>query len=236
MQEFTDDRAELFTLRVQRWRGDLVQGLRIAYGEEVAAALSGRLIEHAAAANRDRPHDLHLLDLQRSLQPDWLQLPEMVGYAAYADRFAGDLAGVGEHIDYLRELGVRLSASDAAVTPRPGDNDGGYAVADYRGVRPDLGTVSDLRGLATTLRRNGISLVLDLVLNHVAREHAWAQAARAGDEHYRDYFLTFPDRTEPDRYEATLPEVFPDFAPGNFTWDEDLSRWAWTTFNSWQWD
>ena len=77
---------------------------------------------------------------------------------------------------------------------------------------------------------------MDLVLNHVAAEHAWAQAARAGDPHYRDYFYIFPDRTEPDRYEATLPEVFPDFAPGSFSYSDELDGWVWTTFNTWQWD
>jgi amylosucrase len=40
----------------------------------------------------------------------------------------------------------------------------------------------------------------------------------------------------PDRYESTLPEVFPDFAPGSFTWDEQMQRWVWTTFNDYQWD
>ena len=64
----------------------------------------------------------------------------------------------------------------------------------------------------------------------------WAERARAGDPAYRDYFLVFPDRTEPDRYEATLPEVFPEFAPGSFSWDDDLGAWVWTTFNDFQWD
>jgi amylosucrase len=122
------------------------------------------------------------------------------------------------------------------LQPRDGDNDGGYAVQDYRSVRADLGTTDDLRDLAATLRDNGISLVLDLVLNHVAREHAWAEKARAGDQRYRDYFHIHPDRTQPDAFEATLPEVFPDFAPGNFTWDDEVEGWVWTTFNEWQWD
>ncbi len=160
----------------------------------------------------------------------------MVGYACYADRFAGTLEGVRAHIDYLRELGVTYLHLMPVLQPREGDNDGGYAVADYRAVRSDLGTVDDLRTLAAELRANGISLVADLVLNHVAREHAWAQAASAGDEHYRDYFYVFDDREMPDAYERTLPEVFPDFAPGSFTWDDDLSAWVWTTFNTWQWD
>ena len=73
-------------------------------------------------------------------------------------------------------------------------------------------------------------------LNHTAREHAWAQAALAGDEHKLAFYRTFPDRTKPDAYEATLPEVFPDIAPGNFTWVPELGRWVWTTFNDLQWD
>ena len=70
----------------------------------------------------------------------------------------------------------------------------------------------------------------------MAREHAWAVAARAGDPEKRAYFHVFPDRGTPDAYEASLPEVFPDFAPGNFTWDDDLRGWVWTTFNDYQWD
>ena len=44
------------------------------------------------------------------------------------------------------------------------------------------------------------------------------------------------DRVVPDEFERTLPEVFPDFAPGNFTWDDELAGWVWTTFNDYQWD
>ena len=77
---------------------------------------------------------------------------------------------------YLGELGVTYLHLMPLLQPRPGPNDGGYAVADYRTVRPDLGTVDDLRALATPLRAHGISLCLDLVLNHVAREHEWAEA------------------------------------------------------------
>jgi amylosucrase len=109
-------------------------------------------------------------------------------------------------------------------------------VADYRQVRRDLGTMDDLRALTARLRQAGISLCLDLVLNHVADEHEWAVRARDGDPRYRDYFYVYGDRTWPDAYEATLPEVFPGFAPGSFTWDKELDGWVWTTFHSYQWD
>ena len=226
---------ELFTLRLQRWWPDLHDGLASVYGT-AAEATAVRLIELAANAYAARDPELARLDMVRSLEPDWFQQPEMMGYAAYADRFAGTLAGVADRVGYLSELGVSYLHLMPLLRPREGDSDGGYAVADYRDVRPDLGTVADLRALARTLRQSGISLVLDLVLNHVAREHEWAKAARAGEEKYRGYFHTFADRTEPDAYERTLPEVFPDFAPGNFSWDDDLQAWVWTTFNSFQWD
>ncbi|MGY4642660.1 alpha-amylase family protein [Cellulomonas sp. URHB0016] len=228
------DRLDLFELRLERWWDDLLDGVAAVYPDH--ADLLVELVAAAAKAYAERDPELHRLDQERTLAPDWFQRPHMLGYAAYADRFGGDLAGVGDRIGYLRDLGVTYLHLMPLLRPRDGDNDGGYAVADYREVRPDLGTVDDLRALATRLRRSGISLVLDLVLNHVAREHAWAQAARAGSEQHRAYFHVFPDRTVPDRYERTLPEVFPDFAPGSFTWDAELQGWVWTTFHSWQWD
>ena len=123
------------------------------------------------------------------------------------------------------------------LQPRQGDSDGGYAVADYRAVRADLGTMDDLRKLAAVAAR----------ARHQPRPRPGAQprrprarvgagGARAASERHRAYFHVFATATMPDAYERTLPEVFPDFAPGSFTWDDDLDGWVWTTFNSFQWD
>lgn len=227
--------TDTFRLRVERYGPDLLDGLRRVYGER-ATELHERVLGIMGAGFAARPHDLRLLDEARLLHPDWLQEPGMVGYVAYADRFAGTLAGVGERLDHLTRLGVTYLHLMPLLKPREGENDGGYAVADFRAVRPDLGTMDDLEALAGHLRERGISLVLDLVLNHVAAEHEWALRARAGDPRYRAYFHVFGDREQPDAFERTLPEVFPDFAPGNFTWVEELGGWVWTTFNSYQWD
>ncbi|WP_341925271.1 alpha-amylase family protein [Nocardioides psychrotolerans] len=229
-----DAAQEAFLLRLDRWWPDLDRAVREVYRATPDLVL--RLVETAADAYVARSPDLHRLDQQRLLRPDWIQQPDRFGYACYTDRFAGDLPGLGKRLDYLDELGVTYLHLMPLLQPREGDNDGGYAVQDYGAVRADLGTMDDLAELATRLRERGISLVVDLVLNHVAREHAWAAAARAGDETHRDYFLIHPDRTLPDAYEATLPEVFPDFAPGSFTWDDEAVGWVWTTFNTWQWD
>ncbi len=228
--------ADTFAIRLERYRADLEASLRSVYGDEQLAALWPRLETMLRRALAERPADLRRLDEARLLRPDWLQVPEMIGYVAYTDRFAGTLEGVGERLNYLDELGVKYLHLMPLLRPRDGENDGGYAVQDYRAVREDLGSMADLQALAGKLRRRGISLELDLVMNHVAQEHDWAVRARAGEEQYRNYFLLFPHRELPDLYERTLPEVFPDFAPGNFTWNEEARSWVWTTFNSYQWD
>jgi amylosucrase len=227
-------RVEVFAARLDRWYPDLLEALIQLYPNP--AAVADRLVRLAATAYADRSDDLHALDLRRSLEPDWFQRPDALGYAAYTERFADTLRGVAERVDYLHGLGVTYLHLMPLLQPRPAPNDGGYAVVDYREIRTDLGTMDDLRALADVLRDAGISLCLDLVLNHVAREHEWAQKARSGDARTRAYFHVFPHREMPDAYERTLPEVFPRFAPGNFTWDEELEGWVWTTFNDYQWD
>lgn len=233
-----DDSAQFPTSLDLRWRSyapSMRRSLERLYGGR-ADEVGQRLHDLVATALDERPADLRALDEERLLRPDWLQLPEMLGYVAYTERFAGDFAGVGDRLDYLTGLGVKYLHLMPFLQPREGANDGGYAVQDYRAVRPDLGTVDDLEDLTAKLRAEGISLVMDLVVNHVAKEHEWARRARAGEARYRDYFLMFDDRTLPDLYEQHLPEVFPDFAPGNFTFDEQADAWVWTTFNDYQWD
>lgn len=233
---FDDDRdADTFLLRLERYSPELIESLEAVYGQRTHKLLD-RLLEVMLHAFHARPADLKRLDEARLLHPDWLQAPEMIGYVAYTDRFAGTLRGVQQHVDYLEKLGIKYLHLMPLLLPRAGENDGGYAVQDYRAVRPDLGTMDDLSALARDLRGKGISLVLDLVLNHVAQEHEWAMKAKAGDPKYRDYFHIYPDRTQPDAFERHLPEVFPDFAPGNFTLNEEVGGWVWTTFNRYQWD
>ncbi|WP_316667759.1 alpha-amylase family protein [uncultured Propionibacterium sp.] len=227
--------AQSLELRWDRYAPQIAVSLARLYPDR-AAEITERLKTIITGALTKRSDDLKRLDEARLLRPDWLQQPDMTGYVCYADRFAGDLRGVKTHVDYLDGLGVHYLHIMPFLRPRDGENDGGYAVADYRAIRPDLGTMDDLEDLTGELREHRISLVMDLVINHVAAEHEWARKAREGDKKYRDYFLMYPDRSVPDAYERTLPEVFPDFAPGNFTWNDDAQAWVWTTFNDYQWD
>ncbi len=237
LQAIPERDRQIFQLRLQRWFQNLHDGLAPVYGHRKDFnGFVQRLIEKMALAFVDRPAALKLLDMKRDLQPDWFQHENMMGYVFYVEQFAGKLSGVSDHIDYLQELGASYIHLMKVMQSREGENDGGYAVTDYATVDRALGTNEDLQQVCTDLRMHNMSPCIDLVLNHCASEHPWAESAKAGDEHYQGYFYMFDDRVLPDAFEQHLPEVFPDFAPGNFTLDEKSGKWVWTTFNHFQWD
>ncbi len=228
--------ADAFLARLEQLSFDIVGPLSQVYGGVTdAGAFATDLVLDALRAAAERPAMLRRLDRRREIDPAWFQRSRMIGYVCYADRFAGSLAGVRQHLDYLVELGVTYLHLMPLLRPREGENDGGYAVADYDSVDPRVGTMADLQELAADLHERGMVLCVDLVLNHTAREHEWARKAAAGEPAYRDMYLVYPDRTEPDAYERTLPEVFPDLAPGSFTEVPELG-WVWTSFHDYQWD
>ncbi len=190
----------------------------------------------AARAWANRPEELRELDLHRMVEPDWFDSERMVGGALYVDLFSENLGRLRESIDYFKDLGLTYLHLMPLFAVRPGDNDGGYAISNYRSVDPRLGTIDDLRRLADDLRAAGISLVLDFVFNHTSDDHEWAQHAQSGDYEFQNFYYIFPDRDLPDKYEETLREIFPTVRRGNFTWHDGMQRWVWTTFNSFQWD
>ncbi len=195
-----------------------------------------QIVETAARMWLDRPAELRTLDAEREANPLWFQCEEILGAVCYVDLFAGDLARLGERIPYFQELGLTILHLMPLFSSPEEDNDGGYAVSSYREVNPALGTMDELAELTAELRRNGISLVLDLVYNHTSDEHDWARRALEGDMEYQDYYLMFPDRKMPDAYDAHLREIFPDVRRGSFTYRQEIDRWVWTTFHSFQWD
>lgn len=200
------------------------------------AAWTDQLILSMAQALTQRPAALRELDLQRSQQPEWFTRQNMLGYCAYVDRYAGTLRGVAERIPHLQELGVTYLHLLPFLKARSGENDGGFAVADFDAIEERLGNMQDLHQLTTQLRMAGISLCSDFILNHVADDHPWAIAAKRGETRYQNYFYHYPDRQQPDLFEAHLGQVFPQVAPGNFSFIEEMQAWVWTTFYPYQWD
>lgn len=237
MARTTSADDQLFDIRLARSAPDLFPMLEALYGARPDyPAFRDRLVKILRKGWADRPEDLKRLDLQRDLEPDWFQRPGMAGYVFYIDRFNGTLQGVLDRLDYLEDLGITYVHLMPCLKPRPGDSDGGYSVMDYRQINPAFGTMADFEAVSAALRARGMSLCVDLVLNHTAKEHAWAKKAAKGDPVYQDYYLMFDTPDMPKLYEQTLVEVFPDNAPGNFTHYPEIGKWVWTTFNEHQWD
>ena len=183
---------------------------------------------------RDEP--LRKSDAERLANPDWFSSNKMVGAVCYVDLFAKDLSGVRKKLPYFKDLGITYLHLMPFFKAPEGENDGGYAVSSYRDVEKRLGTINQLKKLTAEFREAGIALAVDFVFNHTSNEHEWAKKAKKGDPYYQNFYWMFDDRTIPDRYEASLREIFPDEHPGAFTWFEDIHKWVWTTFHSYQWD
>jgi len=183
-----------------------------------------------------RPDYLKKMDTQRYEHQDWFQRPENVGMMLYVDLFAGNLKKLAGKISYFEELGINYIHLMPLFKTRKGKDDGGYAVSSYREFKKELGTKNEFKKVAKLFHDKGISLVLDFPMNHTAIEHEWAQKALKGDPVCQDYYYMFDDREMPDKYEETLPEVFPNFAPDNFVWQPGLNKWIWSTFYPFQWD
>ena len=230
-----DSEQDVFQERLQTHFPQLFELLFGLYGHQYDFFYHlEQILLTAATMYNGRPKDLRKLDNTRP--SDWYEQERMVGGMCYVDLFAGDLQGVKKKIPYFEELGLTYLHLMPLFKAPEGNSDGGFAVSDYRSVNPKLGTIDDLRSLASALRKKGISLVLDFVFNHTSDEHEWATKALNGDETYQNYYFMFDDRTIPDQYELNLREIFPEQAPGNFTYREEIQKWVWTTFNRFQWD
>lgn len=222
-----------FGNRLARHHDELDQLFMSLYDDR--AALED-LEQAMAAAYEARPDDLKKLDKQREADPDWYKRGTMFGMTMYTDLFAGSLRKLANRIPYLEEQNLTyLHLMPLLKMPHP-QNDGGYAVEDFNTVDPSLGTNADLASLTKKLRKAGISLCLDFVMNHTASTHEWAMKAKAGDPEYQDYYFCYDDRTIPDEYERTTPQVFPNTAPGNFSWCDEMHKWVLTSFYPFQWD
>ncbi|MCI1211900.1 MAG: alpha-amylase family glycosyl hydrolase, partial [Bifidobacterium tibiigranuli] len=194
------------------------------------------LKEAMAEAYAARPGDLRELDEAREADPEWYKRGDMFGMTMYSDLFAGSLNALADRIPYLQEQQLTyLHLMPILQMPHP-HNDGGYAVEDFDNVDPAFGTNEDLAALTAKLRKAGISLCLDFVMNHTASTHRWAKRAQEGDPECQSYYFCYDDRTVPDQFDGTVPQVFPSAAPGNFSWNEQMGKWVMTQFYPFQWD
>lgn len=196
----------------------------------------GQLIQTIIRGYKDRPAVLKERDDEKSAEEHWFLSNHLAGMSLYVDRFCGNISNLASRLDYFEKLGVNFLHLMPLFASPENESDGGYAVSNFRKIDERFGSLEDLRAVQDIMRKKGMYLMLDIVLNHTSRQHEWAEKARAGDVHYQDYFYFFEDRRLPDEYDLTMPEIFPESAPGNFTYVEACGKWVMTVFHSYQWD
>ena len=203
------------------------------YGND---AMFAELCEHLYAFYKERSEKLKTLDKKREADPNWYKKNDMLGMMFYIDNFAGNMKGVQGKLDYLEKNNVNYIHLMPFLDTPKGRSDGGYAVADFRKVQENLGSMEDLENLTNACHEKGISVCMDFVMNHTSEDHEWAKKARQGDGEYMSRYFFYNNREIPDEYEKTVPQVFPTTAPGNFTWLPDIGHYVMTTFYPYQWD
>ncbi len=135
---------------------------------------------------------------------------EAVVYQIYPRSFAdsngdgiGDLNGITEHLDYLKELGIDVIWL-SPIYKSPND-DNGYDISDYRDIMTEFGTMDDFDRMLNAAHEHNIRIVMDLVVNHTSDEHAWFVESRSSvDNPYRDYYIWKEPRDgrEPNNWQS----------------------------------
>ncbi|MBQ9421433.1 MAG: alpha-amylase family protein [Lachnospiraceae bacterium] len=224
---------ETFYFRMKRSQDELRWLYMELYNND---SMYAELCETMYRFYTERKSSLKKMDVARELDPAWYKKNDMLGMMFYIENFGGNLKGVEKRLDYIEECNVNYVHLMPFLDTVPGRSDGGYAVADFRKVREDLGTMKDLEHLAAACHKRGINVCMDFVMNHTSEDHEWAKRARAGEGEYMSRYFFFDSYTIPEQFERTVPQVFPTTAPGNFTWFPDCNHYVMTTFYPYQWD
>ncbi len=138
---------------------------------------------------------------------------------------SGDLAGLTSRLDYLVSLGVDC----LWLLPFYGSplRDGGYDIADFRGLHPDFGTIEDFSHLLDEAHARGIRVITELVMNHTSDQHGWFQEARRDPRSpRRDYYVW----SEGNHRYSGARIIFTDTEPSNWTWDQEAKAYYWHRF------
>lgn len=224
---------EIFQTRLERHHDELKWLYMELYDND---SMFAELCTNLYRFYKERRRQLKTRDKEREKNPEWFRKNDMLGMMLYIDQFAGNLKGVKEKLSYLEACQVNCIHLMPFLDSPKEHSDGGYAVADFRKVRADLGTMEDLSELADVCHQKGMNLCMDFVMNHTSEEHEWAVRARKGEGEYMSRYFFYDNQDIPERYEQTVPQVFPTTAPGNFTYLPEIGHYVMTTFYPYQWD
>jgi amylosucrase len=235
----SDKFAEQYNNRLQKMLGELSNLYHKLYAYHPQCNSSYQeLLKTVQSAFNNRSISLKQRDAEKlKTEPEhWFLSNQIAGMSLYVDRFCGNISSLKNKLDYFEELGINFLHLMPLFESPKYESDGGYAVSNFRKVDEKFGTVEGLIELGDEMRNRNMCLMLDIVLNHTSHHHEWAVKARQGDKYYQDFFYFFDDRKIPDQFEKTMPEVFPEAAPGNFTYIPEINKWVMSVFHNYQWD
>jgi amylosucrase len=195
-----------------------------------------QLIQTIINGHKQRPGILRDRDNKKTGVYSWFLSNQLTGMSLYVDRFCGTIKSLQSKLDYFEKLGVNLLHLMPLFESPANESDGGYAVSDFKKVDQRFGALEDLKDLQQEMQQRNMYLMLDIVLNHTSDQHAWATKAVKGEKDFRDYYYFFNDRSLPDQYDNSMPDVFPEAAPGNFTYIPECKKWVMSVFHNYQWD
>lgn len=205
------------------------------YGKHSAANFT-TLLETIMNAYKKRSSTAKNRDEEKEITGNWFLSNQLTGMSLYVDRFCGNIANLAAKLEYFEKLGVNLLHLMPLMQSPAGESDGGYAVSDFRKVDERFGTLEDLKLLQKKMGKEKIYLMMDIVLNHTSDQHAWALKAKKGDARYQDYYYMSNDHDYVKEFGKSMPDIFPESSPGNFTWNEECGKWVMSVFHNYQWD
>jgi maltose alpha-D-glucosyltransferase/alpha-amylase len=172
-----------------------------------------------------------------ALREDSLWYKDAVIYQLHVKSFfdsngdgVGDFPGLIQRLDYLADMGVNcLWLLPFYPSPR---RDDGYDIAEYRGVHPEYGKLSDVKRFIQEAHSRGIRVITELVINHTSDQHPWFQKARKAKKGSaaRDFYVW----SDTDKAYAGTRIIFLDTEKSNWTWDEEAKAYFWHRFYSHQ--
>lgn len=194
------------------------------------------LLQLIIKTHKERPNSLLKKDSKKLQDDYWYVSNELAGMSLYVDRFCGNIENLNKHLPYFAELGVNVLHLMPLFESPEKESDGGYAVSNFRKIDTRFGNLEQLQQLQQNMQQQNMYLMLDIVLNHTSNQHEWALKAKKGDAYYQQFYYMYNDRQIPDRYDETMPDIFPESAPGNFTFIPECNKWVMTVFHQYQWD
>lgn len=229
-----EDREKKFEERFSLYYDELKWLYTELYGEtpyldELKNGMRGFFIDR-------NPKLIHMDYAREQADLPWYEKANFVGMTMDIDQFAGSFKAVEEKINYLKEMKIGYLNFMPFLKTQKDRNNSNYAVTNFREVDEKLGTIEELEHLLDTCHKNQIYVCMDFILSHTSDQHEWALKAKQGQQEYKERYICYEDYDIPAQLEESLAQIFPQTAPKNFVWNEELNSFVFSSFYPDEWD